>query len=239
MTSTNSFPVLCLIPARGGSKSIPRKNLVMLAGKPLLSHSILQALECSAITRTIVSTDCPEIAATARQFGAEVPFMRPDAISGDTSTDLEVFEHALQWLASNEHTKPEICVHLRPTHPVRKVEDIDKIVSILRQNPDIDSVRSVTPASQTPFKMWFRGEDGLLSPVIQTTIDDAYNLPRQLLPEVFLQNASIDVAWTSTITEKKSMTGRRILGYVMDAEFDIDSAGDLKRVSEVMDQDKQ
>src|SRR6516164_8690846 len=111
--------VLALIPARRGSNSLPHKNIRAVGGKPLLAWSVDHALAAKKVTRTIVSTDSPDYAAIARQFGAEAPFLRPEEIAGDLSTDLEVFEHALKWLEVHEGYQPQICVHLRPTHPVR------------------------------------------------------------------------------------------------------------------------
>jgi CMP-N-acetylneuraminic acid synthetase len=226
--------VLCLIPARGGSKGIPRKNLQPLGGRPLVVYSVAQALASRHIGRTLVSTDDEEIADVARRHGAEVPFLRPLAIAGDLSTDLEVFEHALGWLRAEEGYVPEICVHLRPTYPIRRVEDIDRMVELLAETPGLDSVRSITPAPESPFKMWFRGEDGLLSPVVTSELAEAYNLPRQQLPLVYLQSAAIDVVWTRVITDQQSMTGRAIHGYVMHGGVDIDTPADLARASREM-----
>ena len=237
MKAAGSRPqVLCLIPARGGSKGLPGKNLRLLQGRPLIAHSIAQALASRRIHRTIVSTDDPAIADAARAFGAEVPFLRPESISGDLSTDLEAFQHALAWLRSEDGYEPEICVHLRPTHPIRRVDDIDTMVDCLDRHSEIESVRSVTRSPETPFKMWFRGADGLLTPVVtRAGLVDAHNLPRQLLPAVFLQNASIDVVRTRVITAQGSMTGTRIYGYVMDDSFDIDSEADLQRAAAHLD----
>lgn len=233
--SMNRGPAtLCIIPARGGSKSIPRKNLRPLGGKPLMAYSIEQALSSSLITRTIVSTDDSEIAEVAREFGAEVPFLRPAELAADTSTDLQLFQHALAWLAKTEGYVPDICVHLRPTHPIRRIEDIEQIIDILWRNPELDSVRSIAPAAETPFKMWFRGADGLLENAMQTSIKEAHSLPRQLLPEVFLQNASIDAVRTRVITETGSMTGKRIYGYLMETSFDIDTETDMDKAREYM-----
>jgi CMP-N,N'-diacetyllegionaminic acid synthase len=214
--------VLALIPARSGSKSIKDKNIRPLAGKPLIAWSIAHALSANAVTRTIVSTDSPEYAAIARQYGAEAPFLRPPAISGDMATDLEAFQHALKWLKGTEGYLPDICVHLRPTHPVRNFADIDRMVQLLTEKPELDSVRSIAPAPETPFKMWFREPTGLMRPVVEWEIPEAYNQPRQLLPQTFLQNASIDVVRSQVILEQDSMSGRRIFGYVMDANYDID-----------------
>lgn len=234
MTKNKQPEALALIPARSRSKSIPDKNIRIIAGKPLLAHSIEQALASKLITRTIVSTDSPTYTEIAHKYGAEVPFLRPSEISQDSSTDLEVFAHALKWLAKSEGYIPDICVHLRPTYPIRKVEDIDRVIQILLDNPSIDSVRSVAPAPATPMKMWFLGEDGLLSPVVRTEIREAYNLPRQLLPQSYIQNACIDAVWTRVITEMQSMTGMRIFGYVMKDNFDIDTEAQLQEAAKYL-----
>src|SRR5688500_18404649 len=109
--------VMALIPARGGSKGIPRKNLLMIAGKPLIAYTILQALAATRINRVIVSTDDEEIARVSREWGAEVPFVRPSHFAGDHSPDIDVFRHALEWLAQTEGYQLEMVVHLRPTCP--------------------------------------------------------------------------------------------------------------------------
>lgn len=221
--------VLALIPARSGSKSIKDKNIRLLAGKPLLAWSVAHALSAKSVTRTIVSTDSAEYASMAQESGAEVPFLRPAEISGDMATDLEAFQHALSWLRDHEGYTPDICVHLRPTHPVRNPADIDRMVQILAGDPDLDSVRSVAPAPETPFKMWFRDPAGLLRPVVECDVPEAYNQPRQRLPQTYLQNASIDVVRCRVILEQNSMTGRRIFGYVMDANYDIDDEAQLEK----------
>ncbi|MFZ5516783.1 MAG: cytidylyltransferase domain-containing protein [Candidatus Zhuqueibacterota bacterium] len=219
--------VLAIIPARKGSKTIKNKNIRLINGKPLFAFSIEQALNSKFISRTIVSTDSPKYAKLAEQYGAEVPFLRPDEISGDYSTDLEVFQHALLWLRENENYVPEICVHLRPTHPIRSVVDIDNMIQILINNSKIDAVRSVVPVLHTPYKMWFRNDDGLINPILKCEVAEAYNAPRQSLPDVYLQNANIDVVRTDVILHKNSMTGDTIYGYVMDRIFDIDTMDDL------------
>ena len=214
--------IIAIIPARSGSKSIPDKNIQSINGKPLLAYTIEHALQSKYIQRTIVSTDSEYYAAIAKSFGAEVPFIRPAAIAMDNSTDLEVFEHALNWLKGNENYQPDIVVHLRPTTPIRDISDIDKMIEILVQNGDADSIRSVIKNTETVFKMWFMN-DGFLSPVVtDSRFYEAYNMPRQALPESYLQNASIDITRAATILEKKSMTGDKILGYIMDDNFDID-----------------
>ncbi len=222
--------VLALIPARAGSKALVDKNIRPVAGKPMLVHSIEHAKQSRLINRVIVSTDSPAYAEIAKAAGAEVPFLRPVEISQDHSTDLEAFTHALTWLKDNEGSVPDIVIQLRPTSPFRSVKDIDAIIQILLDHPEIDSVRSIAKAPAPPFKMWFLGKDNILEPVVKTSIKDAHNLPRQALPQAYLQNACIDAVRTSVILNKKSMTGDRIYGYVMEDDFDIDTKDDLARV---------
>jgi CMP-N,N'-diacetyllegionaminic acid synthase len=217
--------VLCLIPARQGSKSIPHKNLAPFLGKPLLVHAVEQARRSRLVERTLVSTDSEEYAAVARDAGAEAPFLRPAALAGDLSPDIDVFQHALRWLADREGYRPDVCVHLRPTYPVRRPEEIDEAIGLLLAHPEADSVRSVTPSPHTPFKMWFQDEAGYLMPVISGD-GSSQSLPRQALPAVYLQNACVDVIRTRTL-EQGSMSGSRVLGYRMTHFFDIDDLQDL------------
>ena len=218
--------ILALIPARSGSKSIPDKNIRAFAGKPLMAHSIDHALASRCIGRVIVSTDSEAYARVAREFGAETPFLRPSDLAQDDSTDLVVFVHALEWLRDHERWQPEIVVHLRPTYPTRNPHDIDRVVEVLLADETLDSVRTVAPAPATPYKMWTRDADGLLTPVVDRG-DEAYNEPRQALPQVYLQNASIDAVRARVIIEQQSMTGRRIFGYVLEENLDIDTFADL------------
>jgi len=224
--------ILALIPARSGSKSVRDKNIRVIAGKPLLAYSIESALASRLIGRIIVSTDSPQYADIAREYGAEVPFLRPSAAAGDLSTDLEVFAHALDWLKEEEGYVPEICVHLRPTYPVRDTGDIDAAIEMLLRDPDADSVRSIAPSPFTPFKMWFLGKDGLLSPVVSSAMKEPYNLPRQLLPSAYAQNACIDVVRTTVITQRGSMSGNLIRGFVMKENLDIDDEAQLREAGQ-------
>src|ERR1700683_1235987 len=143
-----SREILALIPARGGSKSIRRKNITEIAGKPLIAWSILQALESDRITRVVVSTDDDEIAAVAEEYGAEVPFLRPPEYADDRAPDIDVFRHALGFLAERESYRSEVVVHLRPTGPVRRVSDVDDAIDLLLGHPEADSVRSVSLVQQ-------------------------------------------------------------------------------------------
>jgi N-acylneuraminate cytidylyltransferase len=229
--------VLALIPARGGSKSIPRKNIRLFAGYPLIAYSIAAGLAADSVTRVIVSTDDEEIAEVSRRFGAETPFRRPAEISQDNTSDLPVFQHALNWLMENESYSPEIIVQLRPTSPLRRVWHIDQAVYRLLERPDADAIRTVCVPFQNPFKMWQIREDGLLKPLIHTEFPEAYNMPRQLLPDIYWQTGYVDAAWTDTILEKASMTGDAILPLLIPSSdwIDIDSPDDWRRAERLLE----
>jgi CMP-N,N'-diacetyllegionaminic acid synthase len=224
--------ILALIPARGGSKGIPRKNLIMLAGKPLIAYSILQGLESQRVTRVLVSTDDPEIAQVAREWGAEVPFLRPAEYAEDQSPDIQVFRHALAWLEAQEGYRPEMVVHLRPTGPVRSTHDIDRAIALLETHPEADAVRSVSPALQTPYKMWHLTPEGYLRPVLRLEgVPDSQSLPRQQLPPVYWQNGYVDVIRPRAVLEQDSMWGRCALPFIVhDSLFELDYPEDIPAV---------
>jgi len=228
--------VLALIPARGGSKSIPRKNIHLFAGHPLIAYSIAAGLAAETMTRVIVSTDNEEIAAVARHYGAQVPFIRPAEHAQDDTPDLPVFLHALEWLAEHEGYKPQIVVQLRPTSPFRRVWHIDQAVAGLMERPDVDSIRTVIAPFQNPFKMWTIGVDGLMRPLMKAEHKEPYNMPRQSLPDVYWQTGYVDAAWADTLLTKRSMTGDRILPLVIDPGdwVDIDSRDDWARAERLL-----
>ncbi|MFL7868262.1 MAG: HAD hydrolase family protein [Anaerolineales bacterium] len=216
---------LALIPARGGSKGIPRKNVRNFAGYPLVVWSIAAGLESDKVTRIIVSTDDDEIAAVAREFGAETPFLRPAELAQDDTTDLPVFEQALAWLRDNEGYRPDVVVQLRPTSPIRPRGLVDDAVRILLDHPEADCVRGVVTAGQNPHKMW-RLPEGANGPM-QNLLDvegilEPYNAPRQSLPPVYWQTGHIDAIRTNSILEKKSLTGEVIYPLIIDSRFTVD-----------------
>jgi N-acylneuraminate cytidylyltransferase len=216
--------ILALIPARGGSKGIPRKNIRSFAGYPLIAWSIAAAQQAACVTRTIVSTDDEEIAKVARQYGAETPFLRPAELAQDQTTDLPVFEHALEWLEANEGYRPEVVVQLRPTSPVRPRDCVDGAVKILLEHADADCVRGVVPAGQNPHKMWrFKGADQPMKPLLEVDgIPEPYNAPRQVLPPVYWQTGHIDAIRVSTIKHKHSLTGGVIYPLMIDPRYTVD-----------------
>ncbi len=211
--------VMVLIPARGGSKSVPRKNLLQIAGKPLIEYSIRHALGCPSVTRTIVSTDDEEIAEVAEACSAEVPFLRPAEFATDTATDLDVFRHAVQWLAEEQSYVPDLIVHLRPTGPVRDVALIERAIQLMLKHPEADSLRAVGLAETTPYKMW-RIQDAYLRPVVELPgFPEAHSMPRQKLPAAYWQNGYVDIVRPRTILELDSMVGHVVLPFVIEGRI--------------------
>lgn len=228
--------VLALIPARGGSKGIANKNLMELAGHSVIYYSIRDALEAKRVTRVIVSTDCPQIGEAARRCGAEVVW-RPGEFATDLSPDIDTFSHTLKVLWERESYSPQYVVHLRPTMPLRKGGDIDRAVDMLVTRPDATSIRSVSRAKQSPFKMWQMG-GGYLNPIFNDDIRHAalmrqlgtthgkpefvkwcgeeHSLPRQLLPQFLHQNGYIDVIRSSTILKQRKMAGDRVIPFLVE-----------------------
>jgi N-acylneuraminate cytidylyltransferase len=229
-THPSKWNVLAIIPARGGSKGIPRKNLALVNGLPLVAHSIGHALASTAVTRTIVSTDDEEIADLSLKFGAEVPFLRPAALAGDHVLDLPVFQHVLEELRQRESYLPDVVVHLRPTTPYRRIEWIGDAIQLLVENPVADSVRSVSHPNQHPYRMFRLDDHNFLEPLMRNEHPTPYLLRRQDLPPLYYYNCVLDVTRPSTIFEKQSMTGDKILAYVIPADevIDVDTNRDLQ-----------
>jgi CMP-N,N'-diacetyllegionaminic acid synthase len=224
--------VLAIVPARGGSKGLPGKNVRVLAGHPLIAWSIAAGQCAESVDRVICSTDDPDIAAVATQYGAQVPFMRPSEFATDVATDLDVMSHALKWLVESEGYCPEWVVQLRPTTPFRDAEWIDAAVAVMRADTRITCVRSVAPTPLTPYKMWKRieGEYDRLYPLLELAgCPEPYNMPRQGLPVVYWHTGQLDVIRTDTILSG-SMTGDVIHAFdvPVDRAVDIDTLNDFQ-----------
>ena len=222
--------VLAIIPARGGSKGIPRKNIKPLKGYPLISYSIAAGLLAETVTRVIVSTDDDEIANVARSYGAEVPFLRPAEFAQDETTDLPVFQNALSWLSENEHYHPDFIVQLRPTSPFRPHGLINQAVKLLAETPEATSVRGIIPSGQNPYKMWQLHPDGMMIPLISSDLKEPYNMPRQKLPPTYWQTGHIDVI-RSGVIQNGSMSGDIIYPVHIDPAYmvDLDNLLDWER----------
>lgn len=210
---------LALIPARGRSKGIPRKNIRPFGGVPLIAWSIAAA-RASRVDRVLVSTDDPEIREVALAWGAEAPFLRPAELAADDTTDLPVFHHALDWLELAERWIPDVVVHLRPTSPVRPEGLVDLGLERLAAVPEADSLRAVAAPQQNPYKMWAR-QGPWLRPLLECPLPEPWNQPRQALPACLWQTGHLDVVRRATLA-RGSMTGRRILGLEVAAALAVD-----------------
>jgi N-acylneuraminate cytidylyltransferase len=224
--------VLAIVPARGDSKSIPRKNAKSFLGHPLLAYSIAAGLQARNVSRVVVSTDDEALAAIARQYGAEAPFLRPSQYAQDDTPDLPVFQHALGWLAENEKYRPDVVVQLRPTSPLRPRDLVDRAVETLLTHKGADSVRGVVPAGQNPHKMWTLSEEGSLQPLLKVKgIREPFNAPRQSLPTTYWQTGHVDAIRSATIVKMNSMSGESIWPVLVDQQYtaDIDTLSDWRR----------
>jgi CMP-N-acetylneuraminic acid synthetase len=226
MTGGSPKDVIALIPARGGSKGVPRKNVRALLGKPLITWTIDAALAAKSVGRVIVSTDDHEIAVLARACGAEVPFMRPAEFAQDDTPDLPVLKHALEFLTTKESHDCAMVAWLRPTAPLRTADDIDAAIAILAAS-DADSVRSVSTSKAHPY--WMKTiSDGILHPFVPG--EDERKYPgRHTLPPAYCLNGAVDVTRTRTLQGWSTLWGERIAGYIMPPErsIDIDSESDF------------
>jgi N-acylneuraminate cytidylyltransferase len=210
--------ILAVITARKESKRVPRKNLRHLWGKPLVYHTFKTALESKRLQRIILSSDDEDLIAYAAGFpGIEVPFKRPKEISQDTSSDWQVFNHALEQLQKLNY-KPEIIVHLRPTSPLRTSSQIDAAIDLILENPDATSVRSVKKVEQSIFKTYFI-RNKYLEFINLPDIPNARDLPSQILPDTYKHVGYVDVIRVSTIQKEKSMTGDRILPFFIEDSY--------------------
>jgi N-acylneuraminate cytidylyltransferase len=230
--------VLAVVQARGGSKSILRKNARPLAGHPLVAYSIAAGLSARYVTRLIISTDDPELAAIAKDYGAEVPFMRPEALARDETPDLPLFQHALRWLKEREGYEPDVVVQLRPTSPLRPAGLVDQAVEALLENPRADSARGVTVSNQTPYKMWKVRGDGFLQPLLEAGgLHEPYNMPRQALPQILWQTGHIDAIRRDTILRHNSLTGQLVVPILIDRRYgiDIDTEADWEYANWVLE----
>lgn len=220
---------LAIIPARGGSKGIHKKNICLLGGYPLIAYSIAVAAMSEHIERILVSTDSEEIAAIARYYGAEVPFLRPFQHSQDNSTDRSFLLHAMHWFKDNNENLPEYWVHLRPTTPFRDPTIVDQAILQIMNHTGSTSLRSGHTAPESPFK-WFRRDDngyfkGILKDESKT---EYYNLPRQAFPVVYVPDGYVDILKASYVLNSESMHGERMLGFVSPVCHEIDTENDLE-----------
>ena len=223
--------IYTVIPARGGSKSIPKKNIQLLGGKPLIQYSIEYSLKCPLIAHTVVSTDSEEIADVARSCGAEVPFIRPKELAEDDVPDYPVFRHALETLEDLYNEQIDAIVLLRPTSPLRPPGLIERGVALLQHFPEASSVRTVTLSSEHPFRQWRIVGDYMVG--YEAEVFEPYNLPRQQLPPVYFQTGDLEIVRRQTLLDG-SISGNHILPLVIDPEemVDIDHESDWQEAEQ-------
>ena len=232
MQSIVARKVVAIIPARGGSKTVPRKNILPIAGHPLIAYSIGIAKLSKRIHEVIVSTDCPEIAAIATDYGAEVPFLRPASISQDHSTDIELFKHYYDFLGQRNWPIPELVVHLRPTSPFRNIAQMDSAIEFMQDNLEPTALRSMYPTPLTPYKM-FKEERGYASPFLHVDgMREFHNLPRQLFEQAYVPNGVIDIIRPAIFLKTGLLHGDRIKILVSLPSVDIDTVEDYAKATE-------
>lgn len=230
--------IVGLIPARAGSKRVPNKNVLRLHGHPLLAYTISAALDSGVFEKVIVSTDSDEYAKIALHYGAEVPFLRPNSLAQDSSADIGWVAHALENLALIGY-EFEVFSILRPTSPFRNASTIRRAYEEFSSRTDIDSIRAIELCSQHPGKMWRIKGDHLV-PLLSVQPDglDWFSSPTQSLPEVWVQNASLEIAFSRCVLESQSISGNRIAPFktVFPEGIDINSEFDFAKAKMVVDE---
>jgi len=226
--------ILCIIPARSGSKGLTNKNILNFQGLPMLVWSIKQAQQSNynKDIRIILSTDSEEYRQIGLKYGAEVPFLRPKEISGDLSTDYECIKHCLDYLEKEDYI-PDFIIQLRPTYPTRKVEILNNCIkTFIEKRNEYDSLRTVIPFEKSPYKM-YRVLGNKLKPLftVVDSIIEPYNECRQKLPDTYLHNGYIDILNTN-IVKNGTISGDNIYPYIMSKNeyHDIDTLKDLELI---------
>jgi CMP-N-acetylneuraminic acid synthetase len=216
--------ILAIIPARSGSKGIINKNIRILAGKPLIAHTIIAAKKSKYINRVIVSTDDKKISNISRSYGADVPFLRPRKLARDNSSTVEVVKHTLEYLRNSKSYVPDIIVILQPTSPFRKAKLIDSSIEKLKKT-GASCVLTVTKIKKHPFSsFWLRG--AILKPFKQNF--SSYN-QRQKYPALYFPTGEVYTFWYKTLKNHGSIYGKKIKPIIVNTEtaIDIDTPFDL------------
>ena len=219
--------IIAIIPARGGSKGIPRKNIVKVLGKPLIAYTIEVAKDADCLDRIIVSTDDDEIRTISLEYGAEAPFLRPKELAEDHVPDKSVFVHALKWLEEKEDYRPDVVLNLRPTSPLRLVEDIEKVVKKMIVT-GCDSVRTVCRVKHHPY--WMKKLEGDCAIPFVEGKDERIYYQRQLLPPVYRINGSVDAVRRDVVLNRDFLYCDDMRAVIMPIKrsYEVDTTMDLK-----------
>jgi len=222
--------ILALIPARAGSKGVTAKNIRPLGGHPLMAWTIAACRKANTVDRIIVSTDSMEYATLAREYGADVPFLRPMEISDDRSTDYEFVLHSLNWLAERGE-EPQYIVHMRPTTPLRDPTLIDEAVEYFFSNSRATALRSVHEMSESAYKTFEIAPAGQLKPVgSNSTALDAANHARQEFPRTYMANGYVDVLSTAFIRQSELLHGDYVLPFITPPVIEVDTEEDFEHL---------
>lgn len=238
-TTQRRCRILALIPARGGSKGVPRKNIRIVAGKPMIAYTIQAALEATGVLDSIVvSTDDPEIADVARNYHAEVPFLRPSHLSGDQATTVPVIQHAVSFIESRSSQQLDWICLLQPTAPLRTAEDILGAINLAQSHPECDSVISVNRVLATHPALMKRIDGDRLVPF---SIPEIEGTRRQdYSPHAYMRNGAIYLTRRNVVMDEGSVWGKHIVPFVMPEErsANVDSELDL-RLAELLLLDRE
>ncbi len=222
---------IALIPARGGSKSIKKKNIVILGGRPLIYYTIEVAKKTKLIDRVIVSTDDEEIRDICFSLGAEAPFLRPKELSDDSSGDFEVVEHFLKWTRENESLIPDNIIYLRPDFPFRKVETLNDAINAYTIDEKADGLRSVNISREIPYKTW-KIVNGCLFPATKyKKVTNPHNSARQLFPKTYYPTGYIEIYDSQLVLRDKTLIGKRMIPHIIkdEVQVNIGSVIDLEK----------
>jgi len=224
---------LGLIPARGGSKGVPRKNVKLLCGKPLLQYTAESALASRRLDRVVLSTEDQEVAEVGARCGLEVPFLRPRELAADETPMIDVVLHAVRWMSEAGDVYDAVCL-LQPTNPLRRPEEIDACVGLL-ESTGADSVVTVLPVPEeyNPHWVYFKAPDGQL---YLSTGEETPVARRQDLPPAYHREGSVYVTRWNVVTCDRSLYGRRLLGYRLDPRecVNINTHEEWKRAEELL-----
>jgi len=229
--------IVALVPARAGSKRVPDKNVRLLAGHPMIAYTISAALQSDVFAAVVVSTDSEPYAAIARHYGAEVPFLRPPELATDTSPDIAWVEWTLKGLLERGRAYDCFSI-LRPTSPFRQAETIRRAWKEFLAEEGVDSLRAVEKCKQHPGKMWIVRGPRMVPLLPLGPRDQPWHSSQYAsLPEVYVQNASLEIAWTRVVSEQRTIAGnvlvpfftKELEGFDVNDPYDWDLAQDLVR----------
>ena len=234
MSESDDLTIDCLIPARGGSKGVPKKNIKILGKLPLIVYSIKVAKKSKYIRRVFVTTDDQEIANISIKYGAEVLYLRPKDISTDESIDIDFFKYHTKYLSDHHLDVPDLIVHLRPTTPFRDVSVIDDAIEFFKKDKRATSLRSANICHLTPYKI-FKKDGMYMKPLLSSNLAvEFYNLPRQAFEETYVPNGYVDIVQPNIFMSSNILHGDNILLYKTQEIVDIDTIEDFNLADQML-----